>query len=240
MLNRSTSILGTALFVALLPLKANAALFADDEARRAILDLRTKLETKADKASVLELANQNEVLKQEVASLRGQVELLSNELAKTQQRQKDFYVELDERLRKLEPQSRVVDGKEITVEPGEQEAYDAAMVRFKDGQYQKAGWSFSAFLQRYPNSAYAASAHYWLGNAYFAQKGCQNAIKTHSVVVERYAESPHASDAMLNIATCHLQLKKKSAAKETLKSLIERYPETAAAKTASERLAAMK
>ncbi len=240
MLTRSTSILGAALFAALLPLKANAALFADDEARRAILDLRVKLETKADKASVLELANQYEVLKQEVARLRGQVELLSNELAKAQHRQKDFYVELDERLRKLEPRSKVIDGKEVSVEPGEQQAYEAAMARFKEGAYQKAGWSFSSFLNRYPDSAYAASAHYWLGNAFFAQRDCHKASKAHTVVVDSYADTPHAPDAMLNIATCHIQLKDKSSAKKTLENLVERYPETEAAKTASERLAAMK
>ena len=232
--------LGAALLAALLPLTANAALFADDEARRAILDVRAKLETKADKASVLDLASQNEILKQEVARLRGQVELLSNELAKAQQRQKDFYVELDERLRKLEPQSKVVDGKEVTVEQGEQKAFDAAMVRFKEGQYQQAGWSFSSFLQRYPDSGYAASAHYWLGNAFFAQRSCQKAINAHTAVVEQYAESVHAPDAMLNIATCHVQLKNRKAAKATLKKLLERYPETPAAKTAAERLTGMK
>lgn len=240
MRNRSTYILGAALLAALLPLKANAALFADNEARHAILDVRTKLDTKADKSSLLDLAAQNEMLRQEVARLRGQVELLSNELANEQKRNKDFYVELDNRLRKIEPQSKVVDGKEVAIDQAEQKAFDVAMTRFKEGQYKQAGWSFSDFLNRYPDSAYAASAHYWLGNAFFAQRSCKKAIKEHGVVVEKYAESQFAPDAMLNIATCHIQLKQKTSAKKTLKKLVESYPESEAAKAASERLAKLK
>ncbi|HTN66245.1 MAG TPA: YbgF trimerization domain-containing protein, partial [Burkholderiaceae bacterium] len=104
---------------------ANAGLFDDDEARRAILDIRNKIDAiqrdlnnKADKTSALGLADQNDQVKQEIAKLRGQVEVLTNELANTQQRQKDFYVDLDARLRKLEPQQVTVDGKEVSVDPG--------------------------------------------------------------------------------------------------------------------------
>jgi len=106
---------------------AHAGLFDDDEARRAILDIRNKidaiqrdLDNKADKTSALGLSDQNDQVKQEIARLRGQVEVLTNELANTQQRQKDFYVDLDARLRKLEPQQVTVDGKEVSVDPGEQ------------------------------------------------------------------------------------------------------------------------
>src|SRR5437868_6021364 len=81
------------------PLSAHAQLFSDDEARRAILEIRSRLtnmqseiNAKADKTNNLDLNNQNEQLRQEIARLRGQVEVLTNELANTQKRQKDFYV----------------------------------------------------------------------------------------------------------------------------------------------------
>jgi len=79
-------------------LQAHAALFGDDEARQAILDLRTKVDSlqqnKAEASAVLNLANQNEQLRQEIARLNGQIEVLSNEVANSQQRQKDFYVDV--------------------------------------------------------------------------------------------------------------------------------------------------
>ena len=60
----------------LLPSTVSAGIFDDDEARRAILDVRTKidalgikldskLDTKADKSSALDLSNQNEQLRAE-------------------------------------------------------------------------------------------------------------------------------------------------------------------------------
>ena len=60
--------------------------------------MEARLDDKADKTSVLELNNQNEQLKAEISTLRGQIEVLLNDLANLQKRQQDFYVDLDKRL----------------------------------------------------------------------------------------------------------------------------------------------
>ncbi|HJV80070.1 tol-pal system protein YbgF [Noviherbaspirillum sp.] len=233
--------------ISLVPLQARAALFEDDEARRAILEIRERLNNmqseinaKADKSNSFDLNNQNEQLKQEIARLRGQIEMLTNELANTQKRQKDFYVDLDTRLRKLEPQQITVDGKEVSVEQGEQRAYEAALAYFKAGDYKNAGASFFDFLRRYPNSGFAPSAQYWLGNTYYAQRDYRNAISAQQVVVKNYPDSPKAADALLNIASCHMELKDKGSAKKTLETLVAQYPDSPAARTAKERLTALK
>lgn len=224
----------------LLPLQANAGLFEDDEARRAILDLRGKMADKADKASLLELSSQNEALRQEIARLQGQVEVLSNEVVNLQKRQKDFYIDLDGRLKKLEPQKVIVDGNEASVEQAEQQSYDAALNHFKEGNYKNAAAGFGEFLRRYPKSGYAPAAQYWLGNAYYAQRDYKNAIAAQSVVARSYPDSPKAADAMLNIASSQMELKDKAAARKTLETLIVKYPGTQAADNAKQRLAQMK
>jgi len=227
--------------------QAHAALFGDDEARKAILELRTKadaqqrsLDAKAETSAVLDLSNQNESLRQEIARLNGQIEVLSNELANAQQRQKDFYVDLDARLRKLEPQNISVDGKDALVGQSEQSTYDAALALFKSGDYKKSGAAFADFIQRYPQSAYAPSAQYWIGNAYYAQRDYRNAIASQQVVLKKYADNPKASDALLNIASSYTELKDRAAAKKSLESLVAQYPNTPAAQTAKERLANFK
>lgn len=229
------------------PLQANAALFEDEEARRAILNIRQRLDkmqsdisAKADKSNNFDLNNQNEQLRQEIARLRGQIEVLTNELANAQKRQKDFYVDLDARVRKLEPQMVNVDGKEVSVEKAEQRAYDAALAFFKEGDYKNAGASFYDFTRRYPQSGLAASAHYWLGNTYYAQREYKNAISAQQTVVKNYADSPKAADALLNIASCHMELKDRASAVKTLETLVEQYPNSPAAQTAKKRLASMK
>jgi tol-pal system protein YbgF len=231
----------------LAPLSANAALFEDDEARKAILDIRARLDNmqseinaKADKTNSLDLNSENEQLRQDIAKLRGQIEVLTNELANTQKRQKDFYVDLDGRLRKMEPKMVTIDGKEVSVEQSEQRAYDAALAYFKASDYKNAGAAFYDFTRRYPQSGLAPSAQYWLGNTYYAQRDYRNAIAAQQVVVKNYADSPKAADALLNIASCYMELKDKSSAKKTLETLVAKYPDSPTAQTARERLAALK
>lgn len=95
---------------------AQAALFDDDEARRRIeaanirvTDLQRQVE---DRLNALEqqmkgrgladLSNQIELLQTDIAKLRGQLEVVTYELEQSQKRQRDLYVDLDTRLRKME------------------------------------------------------------------------------------------------------------------------------------------
>ncbi len=243
------SVIAATLLVAVssFSLPAHAGMFDDDEARKAILDIRTKIESlrrdidsKADKNSLLDVASQNESLRQEVAKLRGQVEVLTNDLSNSQQRQKDFYVDLDARLRKLEPQKLTVDGKETEVEPNEQKSYDSALATYKSGDYKNAGAALSDFVRRYPQSGFAASAQYLLGTTYYAQRDYRNAIATQMMVVKTHPESPKAADALLNVASCYNELKDSKAAKKTLESLVAQYPDSPAAQTAKERLQSLR
>lgn len=229
------------------PMYAHAALFSDDEARRAILEIRKRLDNmqneinvKADKTNNLDFVNQNEQLRQEIARLRGQIEVLSNEVANLQKRQKDFYVDLDNRIRKVEPQKANVDGREVSITPAEQSAYDAALAYFRAGDYKNAGTSFQEFMRRFPQSSHAPSAQYWLGNTYYAQRDYRNAISAQQVVVKNYPDNPKAADALLNIASCHMELKDRQAAKQTLETLTAQYPDAPAAQTARDRLAALR
>lgn len=236
------------------PLPGQAALFEDGEARKAILELRDRvsamqtelnnlqnaLGTKADKTNNLDLHAQNEQLRQEIAKLRGQIEVLTNELANTQKRQKDFYVDLDSRLVKLEPQRVTIDGREMSIDRAEQHAYDAALAFFKAGDYRNAGASFYDFTRRYPQSALAPSAHYWLGSTYYAQRDYPNAIASQQVVINNFPDSPRAPDALLNIASSYFELKDRANARKALETLVSKYPDSAAAQTARERLAALR
>lgn len=234
-----------------LPLQAQAGILSDDEARKAILDLRTKVEalardlnsridTKSDKTAALEMVNRNEELMSEMAKLRGQLEVLSNEVSNTQKRQKDFYTDLDARIRKLEPRQVTIDGQEAAVAPDEQTTYETAMATFKAGDYKNAAVQLGDFVRRYPASNYASSAQYWLGSAFYAQRDCKKAIAAQQVVVSTYENSPKAPDAMLNIGTCYAELKDKKSATKAMKDLIAKYPDSAAAQAARDQLPALK
>jgi tol-pal system protein YbgF len=234
-----------------LPLQAHAGILDDDEARKAILDLRAKvdamtqtlnarIDNKADKSIGVDMLNQHEQTMQEIARLRGQIEVLANDIANAQKNQKDLYADLDGRIKKLEPRQETIDGQAAQVLPSEKQSYDAAMAVFQSGDYKGAADAMQDFVKRNPSSAYAANAQYWYGNALFAQKDYKNAIAALEVVVANYGSSPKAPDAMLNIATSYTELKDKKNAKKALQQLVSKFPDSTAAATAKDRLAALK
>jgi tol-pal system protein YbgF len=83
------------------------------------------------------------------------------------------------------------------------------MDMFKSGDYKAAAGALQEFVRRFPDSAYAANAQYWLGNAYYAQRDYKNAIAAQEAVVSNYGTSAKAPDAMLNIASSYTELKDK-------------------------------
>jgi tol-pal system protein YbgF len=232
------------------------AIFGDDEARKAIIELRGRVAENDKRAqdaldalakkletaqrSQLELVNQNDLMRQEIARLRGQVDTLSNDVANLQKRNKDLYTDLDARLKNLEPKPVSVDGKSLTIARDEQAAYDAALVLFRAGQFQDAIRSLQSFLVRYPASPYVPSAHYWIGNAYYALKDYRNAIASQQVVIDRHADTPRAPEALLNIAASQQELNQRTNARSTLQRVIKEYPDSESAKVARERLAALR
>ena len=227
-----------------LPLQAQAGILDDNEARKAILDLSTKLDAvareigariddKADKTAALALVNQYEQTQQDVARLRGQIEVLANELATAQQRQKDFYADLDARMRRLEPRQVTVDGAVATVDAGEQKAYDAAIAMLRAGDYAAAAGALADFVARYPASPYAAGAQYGVGSAFYALHDYPKAIAAQERVVAAYKASPQAPDALLNMIAMYTEMKDKKAAAKTQRELVAAYPDSHAAASAA-------
>jgi tol-pal system protein YbgF len=231
------------------------ALFGDDEARKAILELRARvtemekqlrekdaeLATRIERLEAanraqLEFANTIDAQRREIATLRGQVETLANELAEMQKRSRDLYTDLDTRLKAFEPISTTIDGKPATIDRAEQAAFDAALAQFRAGDFRAAANSLQAFLAKWPNSAHAPSANYWLGNSLYGLKDYRGAIAAQQVVIDRYSESARAPDALLNIAASQLELKDTGRARAALQKVISSYPGSEAAKIAEERL----
>lgn len=236
-------------------LPAHAQLFADDDARKAILQLRqqiaamekqlqqkdAEMTARLDRLDTaqrnqLELVNQIEVLRQENARLRGQVETLTNEVATLQKRSRDLYADLDARLKKMEPTSMTVDGKTATVDRGELAAYEAPLGLFRAGDFRGSLPGFQQFVARYPQSAYAPAAQYWIGSAQFALKDYKAAVAAHQALVDRFPESARVPDALLSMAESQVQLGDRKSANRTLTRIIKEYPEAEAARIAKERL----
>lgn len=239
---------------------AHAALFGDDEARKAILELRSKVDALQQKSaedlrkvteenaqlnsqlrrSLLELSGQIENSRGELARMRGQDEQFARDLADLQVRQKDLIQSLEDRLKKFEPRKVQVDGLEFVAEPAEVRDFETSLATLRKGEFSQAQASFSDFNRRYPSSGYTPSALFWLGNAQYAQRNYKEAIDSFRDLMKAAPAHLRAPEALLSIANCQIELKETKGARTTLSELLMAYPQSEAATLGKERLAKLK
>ncbi|MGC3962787.1 MAG: tol-pal system protein YbgF [Rhodocyclaceae bacterium] len=230
----------------LLAHSAHAALFDDDEARRRIDQLRNDTDARLksledSQRAQLQLNNQLDQLRNEVNRLRGQIEQMTNDLDQAQKRQKDFYVDLDGRLRKLEGAVTNLNQASAPVAPSgdpasESRDYGAALDSLRAGKYVDAANAFKNFIKTYPKSAFQPSANFWAGSAYFQARDIDSAREYYNRVVTGWPDDAMAPDAMLGLSNTQNEKGDKKAARATLEQIVARYPTSDAAKTAKQRL----
>jgi tol-pal system protein YbgF len=259
--------------------QAHAALFDDEEARKRIDDVKReqqalakdtdarlgRIEESVRNIGVVELLRQIDALNAEVARLRGQIEVLANQNDQLQKKQRDFYLDLDSRMRRLEggaapaagaapappapaaslpvqtpPVSTAPAKSPAQLQAQEIRSYDAASNLFRKNDFAGAINAFRAFVLEYPQSPLAPNAEYWIGISFANLKDYKNAVAVQEALLKNYPQSPKASDALLAIAAVQAEQGDLGSARNTLEDIIARYPATEAAGKARTRLAALK
>lgn len=239
------------------------ALLSDQEARKAILDLRARVQSSdeasskaiaelgavnaqlveqvaAMRRSLLELNNQLEVLRGEVATLRGNGEQMMHSVSELQRMQKDASQSFDDRLRVVEPQKVSLDGIEFVAQPAEKKAYDEAIATIRGGDFDAAAAALAAFQTRWPDSGYLPSVRFWQGNALYGKRDYKGAITAFRRLVTDSPDHPKAAEALLAVANSQAEMKDPRGARKTIDELIKAYPQSEAATAGKERLAALK
>jgi len=253
---------------------AHAALFEDGDARKAILEVRQRVEASrlaTDAAiqrlvesqngmlrslteenaqlrrALLDLQNQIESLRGDLARSTGQREQSGRDLTELQralkdqaQRQQELARAMEERVSQLEPVKLSVDGRELSVDPSERLAFDTALARFRAGDFVAAQSGFLSLITRFPKSGYLPSALFWLGNAQYATRDYKEAIINFRIMLSAAPDHVRAAEALLSIANCQLELKDVPGARKTLEELLRSYPQSDAASAGKERLARLR
>ncbi len=264
---------------------AQAGLFADDDARERIQLLEARIikledalsqQTKVinqqtssinqqsatitqQTKSMLDLQGQMDALNAEMRNFRGQNEELAHGLQEAEKRSKDFYVDLDARLRHFETaeeaarqaaenlSQQAVSASAVVAsdvvasgqyDPAlENRAIESAYAQFKGGSYADAVKAFREFLTRYPGSVHVPNAMFWTGDALMKQKGYKGALNTFQELLRTFPGNARSAEALFNIATCQQVLKQQSAARKTLKEIVDLYPDSDVADKAKKLLA---
>jgi len=232
-------------------LGSQSAAFAQSTSQR--LDL---LERRV--ARITDLTLQLDELRRENRALRGETEQLRHEIEQLKRKQRDIYLDIDQRLGagsagQLSGNTPATGGAPSTatgsgaaaapvaatanrkqVETEYQAAY--ALLDPKEKRYDEAAAAFATFVEKYPADPLAANAQYWLGEAYYVSQKNAEALAAFQVVVDRYPASNKAAGALFKIGRLQQAAGQRNAARDSYRRILSDYPNSSAAGLARQRL----
>ena len=202
--------------------------------------------------SLIELTVQVDELQRQTAELQGRTDTLEYNSESTAGRQRDLYVDLDDRIRTLEarlqaqaevieraPQPQTSGGQLPAPGGSDRENYEAALDILKQQDYVAAGAAFREFLARYPDSLLADNAQYWLAETHYVTNSFDEALIQFQLVLSGYPRSRKLPDALLKIGYSQYELGRWDEARDALQRLRREYPDSTAATLADQRLRRM-
>ncbi len=117
--------------------------------------------------------------------------------------------------------------------------YKTAFTLLKGGKYDDSIAAFELFLQKHPDSKYAANAQYWLAEANYVSKRYPRALAEFATVVSKYPASSKLADARLKLGFTYYELGQYQEARDELTRLRAQFPNSNVAKMAQQRLERM-
>jgi tol-pal system protein YbgF len=216
-----------------------------------------RLESRLQNQGLLNLLNQVEALKTELARLRGTQEELSYKQENADKRAKELFSDLDARVKELasRPVTVPTDAVRLQVSqslvapspppaPADSEAearaYEAAQSLVKAGKYKEAVAAFGAFLKQYPGGSLAANALFWTGLSHMNLSDFKSASLSYQRLLKEFPASPKVPDAMLSLARAQVLMNDQDAARGTLDQLIAKHPQSKAAENGKKLLSTLK
>lgn len=191
--------------------------------------------------------SQMQQMQQEIQTLRGTVEQLSNELELMRKQSRERYLDLDARINQLRGGAASA-GAAVEAEGGGMPApatsgddkalYDQASDLRRQQKFDESIAVLEALLKRSPDGMYAPYCEYWLGEMYMVVKPVQlDKAKAHFItLIGNHGDHVKVPDAMYKLGKLFANQGEKAKAKATLNELIKKYPDKPAANLAKDLL----
>ena len=153
--------------------------------------------SRAARKSGADLAVDLEKAQNDIAALRGQIEVLQHRLDAAEKAQADAQQKLAQADQVIAQQKKAADAAE---HPTDKAAiYALAKQKLDAGQIPRARELFGEFLMKFPKDELAANAQYWLAETYYAEKKWNEAIVEFQKVIKEYKSSEKVPDALVKI-----------------------------------------
>lgn len=212
---------------------------------------------------ITDMTLQLEEVRRENRELRGQVENLVHEMEQLERKQRDLYMDIDQRLgggqvggegtaappavasdspgivspavvETRTPQPAAGATDRKQIEAEYQAAYDLLSPQNK--RYEDAAKAFTVFLKKFPDDELAPNAQYWLGEANYVSQHNAEAQQAFELVVSKYPDSTKAPGALFKIGRLEQAAGNDDAARKSYQKVLKDYPDSPAAGLARQRL----
>jgi TolA-binding protein len=199
---------------------------------------------KASRRSGADTSVQLQKTIEDVAALRGQLETA---LHKVQELEAALATSREESERKLaelkgEEEKRAAEARrraeELKRPEDKKEFLALAEKKAKAGEVALARELYAEFLKKWGKDPLAASAHFGLGESFYGEGKCREALFEYGKVIQEHPKSDEAPGAYLHSSDCFQKLKMGQEAKLALEEIVKSYTKSEAAVAAKAKLSA--
>ena len=181
---------------------------------------------------------------EDVATLRGQLDEYQHRIQVLEDGLKQLSDSTDQRITALqgEEAQREADAKkraEAMKRPTDKKEFFAlAQQKAKEGDVPLARQLYNEFLQKWPKDPLAGAAHFGIGETYYGEDKCREALFEYGKVIQEFPKSGTAPVAYLHSGDCFGKLGMSKESRLAYQEVVKSFPRTEAAKLAKKKLAA--
>jgi len=165
---------------------------------------------------------ERDLLRSQVHSLETRVKELSERIA----RSGDSRPPATEQKQPSEESGEKASDVKKSEDNGPAALYESAYASFKGKKYKEARERFNSFIARHPKDSLVGNAHFWIGEAYFAEKDFENAILSYETLIKGYPRNEKIPGALYKQGLSFMELGDKKTAKVIFDKIIEKYPDS--------------
>ncbi len=197
---------------------------------------------KASHRSDADIGIQLQKTVEDLAQLRGQVETYLFKINELESGLKKNGEDTERRLTELQGAEAVKAAEakkkadELKRPDDKKEFFALAQAKAKAKDLPLARQLYGEFLKRWPKDELTGDAHFGLGESYYVEDRCREALFEYGKVIQEHAKSHDAPTAYLRSSECFKKLKMNDESKMALEELTRQFPKSDAAKTAKVRL----
>jgi TolA-binding protein len=191
---------------------------------------------KAARRSDADIGIQMQKTVEDVAALRGQVETYQYKVAELESALKNAQDAMEKRAVAADPSLAEKKKAEEVKRPADPKDFLKLADDTVKNDKGLARTLYNEFLRKWPKDPGAGEAHFGLGETYFTDDQCREALYEYGKVIQEFTKTRSAPEAYLRSSDCFKKLKMVDEAKLALETLMKEHPKSDAAKAAKAKL----